>query len=213
MLEEGIRLPRTRVWSAVQLLLRASVRPLTISIRRRGQGHHLLVARPCKSRQVRMVEPGHFPLCRPCKDTCGINSSRHAVLARQPFRTRSTHDPDKLLHRLGAAPIAIKRHGEQFCGSEPVPEGPAHAPPLVTGGSPALVLTRHLLSSGITDPPTSPRVGVREVCLDLQEDVPWRRTGVLCRPAVLRHAPSKHPISSHYLLLCPCSANTPHAGQ
>jgi hypothetical protein len=63
MLEEGIRLPRTRVWSAVQLLLRASVRPLTISIRRRGQGHHLLVARPC----------------------------------------RSTHDPDKLLHRLGAA--------------------------------------------------------------------------------------------------------------
>ena len=102
----------------------------------------------------------------------GISSSRHAVLARQPFRTRSTHDPDKLLHRLGAASIAIKRHGEQFRGSELIPEGPARAPLPITGGSPAIVLTWHLLSSGVTYPSTSPRVGVREVCLDLQEDIP-----------------------------------------
>ena len=84
-----------------------------------------------------------------------------------------------------------------------------HAPPLVTGGSPALVLTRHLLSPGVTDPPASPRVDIGEVRLYLQEDVPWCRTGVICRPAVLRHTPSQHPISSHHLRLRCCSAILP----
>ena len=85
MLEEGIRLPHIWLRSIVQPPLHTSTRPLTIDTRHRGQGYHLFIARPRKTRQVRMIEPGHRPLRRPCKDTRGIDSSRHTILARQPL--------------------------------------------------------------------------------------------------------------------------------
>ena len=83
MLEEGIRLPRTRVWSAVQLLLRASVRPLTMTRRFRGGekdlcpllGHESSLAGACRWAWVLTCSPPRLPFV--CDLFSHLRKTRH----------------------------------------------------------------------------------------------------------------------------------------